>query len=86
VPPIDQAGGYPGADKLFLQEELDDKLAKVFRHSVEVCDRDMREPTGLIEASFQDEAVKMGVEPQKLATGLVCQDHSGPDRPFAALS
>jgi hypothetical protein len=52
VPPIDQAGGYPGADK----------PAKVLRHSVEVSDRDVYESTGLIEAALQDEAMKMGIE------------------------
>ena len=62
VPPINQAGGDLGTDKFLLQEELDDHPAKVLRHPVEVPERDMHEPAGIIEAAFQHEAVEVWIE------------------------
>ena len=59
--PVDQAGRQIGIDELFIQEELDDQPAKVLRHSVEVSERDMYKPTGLIEATLQNKAMKMGI-------------------------
>jgi hypothetical protein len=61
VPPIDQAGGDLGTDKLLVQEELDDHPAKVLRDPFEVPEGDMHEPAGIIEAAFQHEAVEMGI-------------------------
>ena len=61
MPPIDQAGGDLGTDKFLLQKELDDHSAKVLRHSVEVPERDMYKPAGLIETTLQHEAVGMGI-------------------------
>jgi len=73
VPLIDQAGGDLGTDKFLLQEELDDHLAKVFRHPFEVPEGDMHEPAGFIEPTFQNEAMGMGIESQKFAAGSYLQ-------------
>ena len=65
VPPIGKAGGDLGTDKFLLYKELDDYPAEILRHSVEVSERDMDKPAGLIEPAFQHKAVEMGISSQK---------------------
>jgi hypothetical protein len=50
VPPIDQTDSDLGTDWLLLQDELDDRPAKVLRHPVEVPEGDMHEPAGFIKS------------------------------------
>ena len=39
----------------------------------------MHESAGFIEATFQNEAMEMGIESQKFAAGLISQNHTGHD-------
>ena len=57
--PIDQGGGQFGADKLILLEKLDDHAAEVLRHSLDIPEKDMHKPAILIEATFQNEEMKV---------------------------
>ena len=56
-----------------------------FRHSVDIAKEDVDKLAPFIETALQHEAVEMRIPPQKITTGLVCQDHSGPDRPFSCF-
>ena len=83
--PVDEAGGQIGVDELFLQKELDDHPAKVFRHPFEVPERDMHEPAGLIEAAFHHDGVPVWIKPNKRTAGLIGQNHACVNRPIGRL-
>ena len=61
--PVDQAGCQGGTDQIFLEEKLDDHPAEILRHFLDILEGDMDKPAGLVEAAFQHEAMKMGIEP-----------------------
>jgi len=79
VSPVDKLGGQSCINELLLKEKLDDQPAKVLRHPLKITERDVYEPAVLIEAALQHDAVVMRIPPQKLAAGLIGQNHAGLD-------
>jgi len=58
--PIDQAGGYPGADELLLQEELDDYPAEILRHPLDVAEGDMDKLAPIVKPALHTMQWKCG--------------------------
>jgi len=52
---------------------------------LKITERDVYEPAVLIEAALQHDAVVMRIPPQKLAAGLIGQDHPGHDALLSRL-